>query len=101
MASHSVVSDTVHIVERETVWMPPDTLGRQYPVKTTTREAGSNRLSQNETIIRQRDTVFVSEERASASEERGDVRGRNLPWVAVIVAAVVVLVIGVFVVVRR
>lgn len=71
------MSDTVHIVERETVWMPPDTLGRQYPVKTTTREAGSNRLSQNETIIRQRDTVFVSEERASASEERGDVRGEE------------------------
>ncbi|MCQ2343870.1 MAG: hypothetical protein MJ002_02970 [Paludibacteraceae bacterium] len=102
MVRHTITFDTIHVIERETVWMPPDSIGRQFPWKTIHRESGNNRVTRHETIVQQRDTIYLSDESVKASSSETDnstPTNQWVPWViilAMIITAIIILAIRFF-----
>lgn len=81
--SRTVVFDTVFLAERETVWMPPDSNGRQYPLRTVHREGGKNSVRGNETVTERRDTCFAAEESIRMPKRERNARAPAWLWAVV------------------
>lgn len=102
MVRHTITLDTIHVIERETVWMPPDSVGRQYPRKTIHRESGDKRVMRHETVTQKRDTIYLSDESVKASSSETDNSTPTNQWVplviilAMIITAIIILAIRIF-----
>ncbi|MCQ2344388.1 MAG: hypothetical protein MJ002_05635 [Paludibacteraceae bacterium] len=83
--AHTLILDTIHILERETIWLPPDTLGVQYPLRTVTKESGSNRITHRQETLRHRDTIFLSSDRlVMGNSESKPSPPQWLPWLFIL-----------------
>lgn len=102
MVRHTITLDTIHVIERETVWMPPDSVGRQYPRKTIHRESGDKRVMRHETVTQKRDTIYLSDDNVRVSDRKTDnstPTNQWVPWMiilAMIITAIIILAIRIF-----
>lgn len=89
--------DTIHIIERETLWLPPDSLGLQYPLRTTQKQIGSSRQTNSQRIAEHRDTVYLSSQTQTHTQSKTQpqplYQSHTFPWLIILLVLLLAIII--------
>lgn len=95
--TNSHTFDTIHIIERETLWLPPDSLGLQYPLRTTQKQIGSSRQTNSQRIAEHRDTVYLSSQTQTHTQSKTQpqplYQSHTFPWLIILLVLLLAIII--------